>query len=111
MIGYERVRELNPEQAGAFFFTTEVVSSQSPRGPHRKTLEEVYCNPMMKLPRMPDLPYSYTCRFDFEVGHLVESPCRTCEQNKNLPRCTDACRIIDRVRGILADVVPCTRRL
>ncbi len=64
----------------------------------------------MKLQRIPDRSYSYTCHFDFEIGYLMESPCRSCEQSEDLPRCSDACLLLDRVRGILADVVPCTRR-
>jgi hypothetical protein len=64
----------------------------------------------MKLQRIPDSPYSYTCHFDFEIGYLMESPCRSCEQSENLPRCSDTCLLLDRVRGILADAIPCTRR-
>lgn len=67
-------------------------------------------NALMRLGRRPDHPYAYTCHFDFEIGYLVESPCRTCEQSIDLPRCSQACLILDRVRTILADVVPCGRR-
>ena len=58
----------------------------------------------------PYRSYTYTCRFDFEIGYLVESPCRCCDQNRELPHCARTCRLLDRVRDLLTDSVPCTRR-
>ncbi len=59
---------------------------------------------------MPHRQYTYTCRFDFEIGYLVESPCRCCDHNHELPRCANTCGLLDRVRDLLTDTVPCTRR-
>lgn len=64
----------------------------------------------MKWPKYPQKPLSYTCKFDFDVGYLVRSPCRACEQVGNLPACARACAQLDRVRSILADTIACTRR-
>ena len=64
----------------------------------------------MKMQRIPNHQYTYTCKFDFEIGYLVESPCRCCEQLEELPNCARACHLIDRVRGLLADTIPCTHR-
>jgi hypothetical protein len=58
----------------------------------------------------PNRRYRYTCRFDFEVGYLVESPCRCCDRNDELPRCARACLLLDRIQGLLTDAVACTRR-
>lgn len=53
--------------------------------------------------------YTYTCHFDFEIGYLVKSPCRCCDHKDELPQCAHGCRLLDRVRDVLADTVPCTR--
>jgi hypothetical protein len=54
-------------------------------------------------------PLSYKCRFDFETGYLVQSPCRCCIQIKKLPECARACQILARVQDALADTISCTR--
>jgi len=64
----------------------------------------------MKLQKYPERRYTYTCQFDFDIGYLVESPCRCCDQADELPHCSQTCHRLDRIRGILADTVPCTRR-
>ena len=64
----------------------------------------------MMLDRFSNRQYRYTCQFDFETGYLVESPCRCCAQNDQLPHCAPACRMLDRIQGLLADTIPCTRR-
>lgn len=66
--------------------------------------------PNMRYPKSPLHKYTYTCHFDFDVGYLVESPCRCCEKQGDLPQCARACHLLDRVRGILADTISCTRR-
>jgi len=47
-------------------------------------------------------------KFDFEIGYLPESPCRECIYRKNLPRCSDKCRLIDKIRILLAKGISCT---
>ena len=60
--------------------------------------------------KTPTDKYTYTCQFDFDIGYLVKSPCRCCEQHEDLPHCSRACHLLDRVRGILVDSISCTRR-
>ncbi|RPJ80882.1 MAG: hypothetical protein EHJ94_05635 [Deltaproteobacteria bacterium] len=47
-------------------------------------------------------------KFDFEIGLLIQSPCKYCEQRDQFPKCFDACSILDNIRGILASGVSCT---
>ncbi len=47
-------------------------------------------------------------RFDFEIGHLVESPCRRCIYRKNLPECAENCTLMDKIRILLARGISCT---
>ena len=49
-------------------------------------------------------------RFDFEVGYLTESPCRTCDSKIDIPECADNCAILDAIHTLLAKVVSCTCR-
>ncbi|MBI9086766.1 MAG: hypothetical protein JEZ11_24430 [Desulfobacterales bacterium] len=49
-------------------------------------------------------------RFDFEIGYLVKSPCRGCEERDHFPKCIDACKILDRIHTALAESVSCSRR-
>jgi len=47
-------------------------------------------------------------KFDFEIGHLAESPCRHCIYRKQLPDCADKCRLIDKIKIILAKGISCS---
>ena len=47
-------------------------------------------------------------KFDFEIGYLAESPCRYCIHRKKLPDCSEKCRLMDAVRGILARGISCS---
>lgn len=47
-------------------------------------------------------------KFDFEIGYLAESPCRRCIYRKNLPECSDACRLMDRIKILLARGISCS---
>ena len=40
--------------------------------------------------------------FDFEIGTLLESPCRCCEMRPLLPECTDSCELLARIQSTLA---------
>ncbi len=41
--------------------------------------------------------------FDFEIGTLLESPCRTCEMRSMLPRCSQHCDLLARIQATLAN--------
>ncbi len=46
----------------------------------------------------------YKCKMDFEVGHLVKSPCKECEEREvSFPHCVRVCRLLNRVQEILAE--------
>ena len=47
-------------------------------------------------------------KFDFEIGYLAESPCRYCIHRKKLPDCSEKCRLMDAVRGLLARGISCS---
>ena len=64
----------------------------------------------MKWHKHPQKTLSYTCKFDFEVGYLVRSPCRVCEQINKLPTCSRSCSQLARVQTLLADSISCARR-
>ncbi len=49
-------------------------------------------------------------RFDFEIGHLVRSPCRGCSDRPAFPGCIDTCLSLDRLHEILSQGISCTRR-
>lgn len=64
----------------------------------------------MKWQKYPQKPLSYTCKFDFDVGYLVRSPCRACDEFGRLPACSQTCARLERVQTLLADSISCTRR-
>jgi len=43
-----------------------------------------------------------TTVFDFDVGTLVESPCRSCPMRKILPQCVTDCQVLSQIQTILA---------
>ncbi|MDA8404748.1 MAG: hypothetical protein M0Z56_11245 [Desulfobacteraceae bacterium] len=47
-------------------------------------------------------------KFDFEIGYLIKSPCKECINQPNLPKCADACVILDDIRLILSRGISCT---
>jgi hypothetical protein len=40
--------------------------------------------------------------FDFEIGYLTKSPCLTCEDKKDLPKCHSNCVVLDKIQTRLA---------
>lgn len=46
-----------------------------------------------------------TVTFDFDIGTLLESPCRSCEMQRHLPGCATACELLFQIQTILADGV------
>jgi len=53
---------------------------------------------------------TFKYRFDFEIGYLIESPCKTCDSRVNIPECMDDCTMLDAIHAILAEAVSCTSR-
>lgn len=49
-------------------------------------------------------------RFDFEIGHLIKSPCKGCTDRPAFPRCIDNCLKLDKLHNILSEAISCTRR-
>ena len=47
----------------------------------------------------------FKCRFDFEIGYLVKSPCRECESRKVFPACIRNCTILDKIHTLLSQSV------
>jgi hypothetical protein len=54
--------------------------------------------------------YGYKHCFDFEIGYLVKSPCKECDQRENFPRCADTCKILEKIHETLIHSVSCSRR-
>jgi len=48
-------------------------------------------------------------KLDFEIGHLVQSPCKGCDNRDNFPGCAKTCSILNRIQLVLAETVSCTR--
>jgi hypothetical protein len=51
----------------------------------------------------------YRCRFDFEAGYLIQSPCRLCEERGGFPGCIDTCGALSDIQSLLVDTVSCAR--
>lgn len=60
--------------------------------------------------RRPFASRSHRHRFDFEVGYLVKSPCKTCQIREVFPRCLDTCETLSSIHSELTECVSCTRR-
>ena len=54
---------------------------------------------------------SFKCRFDFEVGYLVKSPCKDCDQRETLPACSSNCIILDKVQSVLSTAISSSKHL
>lgn len=53
----------------------------------------------------------YRFKFDFELGHLVKSPCKECEEwEKSFPKCAEVCELLDRLQQLLAETRSISRR-
>jgi len=58
---------------------------------------------------MHDRPVFATQRFDFDVGHLIKSPCKDCRDRLRFPACAGDCNLLDRVQRQLAQSISTTR--
>ena len=47
-------------------------------------------------------------KFDFEIGYLIKSPCKACDNRHDFPRCADNCVLLDRIQQMLAGAISCT---
>ena len=56
---------------------------------------------------MKDKPFTY--KFDFEIGYLVKSPCKTCSLQNTFPKCADTCNLLDEIHTVLAEAVSLTK--
>ena len=59
------------------------------------------------IPKLDAIGY----RFDFEIGYLIKSPCRECEERSDLPVCADTCVTLGRIQAILSEGISSTRRI
>lgn len=51
----------------------------------------------------------FNYRFDFEIGFLVKSPCRECENREDLPECSEECAVLDKIHNVLSHTVSCAK--
>jgi len=53
----------------------------------------------------------FKCKFDFEVGHLVKSPCRDCDRRKTtFPACSEQCDTLAQVQSVISNAVSCAQK-
>jgi hypothetical protein len=53
----------------------------------------------------------FDCEFDFEIGTLIQSPCRECERRKTtFPACSQECLLLAQVQTVLAASVSCAKK-
>jgi hypothetical protein len=64
--------------------------------------------PILQSSQIIDKMTTNRDKFDFEIGFLVKSPCKSCEKKDQFPKCFDTCSILDNIRGILASGISCT---
>ncbi len=48
-------------------------------------------------------------RYDFEIGYLVKSPCKNCNNRSNFPGCDQTCDMLDEIHKTLCNSVSCTK--
>ena len=47
-------------------------------------------------------------KFDFDIGHIIKSPCRECDLKNHLPNCSKNCQKLDRLQTLLMGTVSCS---
>lgn len=47
-------------------------------------------------------------KFDFDVGHIIKSPCRDCDLKNHLPSCSENCQNLNQLQTLLIGCVPCS---
>jgi hypothetical protein len=53
----------------------------------------------------------YDFKFDFEIGYLIKSPCKKCNQRDHFPKCAEDCTMLDQIQTILSDAISLTRNV
>ena len=53
----------------------------------------------------------YDFKFDFEIGYLIKSPCKECDQRNHFPKCAEDCTMLDQIQTILSDAISLTRNV
>ncbi len=53
----------------------------------------------------------YDFKFDFEIGYLIKSPCKKCNQRDRFPKCAEDCTMLDQIQTILSDAISLTRNV
>lgn len=48
-------------------------------------------------------------KFDFDIGYLIQSPCRDCSMVEQFPDCFRTCLTLDRVQTLLSQGISSTR--
>ncbi len=43
--------------------------------------------------------------FDFDIGHLVKSPCKACSTREDFPGCMEECELLDKIQSVLSDSI------
>jgi len=43
--------------------------------------------------------------FDFNIGHLVKSPCKGCPTRADFPDCMEDCELLDQIQAVLSDSI------
>ena len=51
----------------------------------------------------------YKHQFDFEIGSLIKSPCKTCVPESDFPTCMDTCDLLSKIHTLLKNAISCSR--
>ena len=54
------------------------------------------------------MDFSYAKKLECFTGYLAKSPCRDCKLKKNLPACSDDCKILNQVQMNLVGIISCS---
>jgi len=46
-------------------------------------------------------------QFDFDIGYLIKSPCKECDNLDTFPGCEDNCTILNKIHTKLAAGISC----
>lgn len=57
---------------------------------------------------MNDRKKYHTRKLDYDIGHLVKSPCKTCTERHLFPGCIPKCDTLDRIQTRLARSISST---
>ncbi len=50
-------------------------------------------------------------KFDFDVCHIIESPCRRCPMRARLPHCAENCHRLHLFQQQLVGAISCAKRV